>query len=68
MNYRRTRTLHRTFPLKQQQKDMRLALQLGEELTQALATAAAANAAFLRAKSAGSDDEDFAAVLKAVRG
>lgn len=56
------------FPLKHQQKDLRLALQLGEELTQALATTAAANAAFLRAKSAGCDDEDFSAVLKAICG
>ena len=47
---------------------MRLALQLGEELTQSLATAAAANAAFLRAKNAGNGDEDFSAVLKAIRG
>ena len=55
------------FPLKHQQKDMRLALQLGEELTQALPTAAAANASFLRALAAGLGDEDFSAVLRAIR-
>ncbi len=56
------------FPLKHQQKDMRLALQLGEELIQPLPTAAAANAAFLRALGAGCGDEDFSAVFKAIRG
>ncbi|NLS97210.1 MAG: NAD(P)-dependent oxidoreductase [Planctomycetaceae bacterium] len=56
------------FPLKHEKKDLRLALQLGEELTLSLPTATAANAAFLRAMNAGCGDEDFSAVLKAIRG
>lgn len=55
------------FPLKHQQKDMRLALQLGEDLTQPLPAAATANALFLRAKEAGFGDDDFSAVFKAIR-
>jgi len=55
------------FPLRHEQKDMRLALQLGEELTQPLSNAAAVNALFLRALSAGCGNEDFSAVLKAIR-
>ncbi len=56
------------FPLKHMQKDMRLALQLGDEFRQALYVAAAANATFLRAREAGWGNEDFSAVLKAVHG
>merc|ERR1719197_1054622 len=55
------------FPLKHQQKDMRLALALGEEVQQPLGIAAAANAAYLRAKSHGRGDEDFAAVHEAIK-
>lgn len=55
------------FPLKHMQKDLRLALQMGEENTQPLQSAAAANSSYLRAISAGFGDEDFSAVLKAIR-
>lgn len=54
------------FPLKHQQKDMRLALQLGDELAQALPVAAAANEAYKRARAAGQGDADFAAVYEAI--
>jgi len=54
------------FPLKHMQKDMRLALQLGDECGQALYTAGAANNSYVRAREQGAADEDFAAVLKAI--
>ncbi len=54
------------FPLKHMQKDLRLALQLGDELTQPLPTAAAANASFIRALSAGLADLDFSAVCRVI--
>jgi len=53
------------FPLKHQQKDMRLALALGDELDQALPIAAAANEMYKQAKNAGCADADFAAVYNA---
>ncbi|PLY04533.1 MAG: NAD(P)-dependent oxidoreductase [Desulfuromonas sp.] len=56
------------FPLKHMQKDMRLALQLGDEYRQALYVAASANATFLKAREAGWGNEDFSAVFKAVFG
>jgi len=56
------------FPLKHMQKDMRLALQLGDEYRQALYVAAAANATYLKAREAGWSNEDFSAVLKIVQG
>ncbi len=55
------------FPLKHMQKDLRLALALGDELGQPLPTAAAANAAFIGARSAGMADLDFSAVCKVIR-
>ncbi|KAK9132616.1 hypothetical protein Scep_012144 [Stephania cephalantha] len=55
------------FPLKHQQKDMRLALALGEENGLAMPVAAAANEAFIRAKSLGLGDQDFSAVYEAVK-
>lgn len=54
------------FPLKHMQKDMRLAVALGDELGQPLFSAAAANESFKRAKAAGMADEDFCAVIKAI--
>lgn len=54
------------FPLKHQQKDMRLAIQLGDQHAQTLPVAAAANAAYLQARGQGLGDEDFSAVLSAV--
>lgn len=55
------------FPLKHMQKDMRLALHMGDEESQALYTAGAANFSYIKAISKGYDDEDFSAVLKAIR-
>ncbi|KAK9806870.1 hypothetical protein WJX72_005566 [[Myrmecia] bisecta] len=54
------------FPLKHQQKDLRLALELGQEVQQPLPVAAAANELYLQAQSAGHGDADFSAVLEAV--
>ncbi|MFH2051906.1 MAG: NAD(P)-dependent oxidoreductase [bacterium] len=56
------------FPLKHMQKDLRLALALGDELGLGLPTAAAANAAFIRARDAGLADLDFSAVCRILRG
>lgn len=39
------------FPLKHQQKDLRLALELAEELDQPLPVAAAANSSYLKART-----------------
>ena len=55
------------FPLKHQQKDMRLAVQLADELGRELPVAATANEMYKRARRDGHDEEDFAAVLHAVR-
>ncbi|MCM0080368.1 NAD(P)-dependent oxidoreductase [Geomonas sp. Red32] len=54
------------FPLKHMQKDMRLAVALGDELDQPLHAAAAANENFKKAKALGFSDEDFCAVFKAI--
>jgi 3-hydroxyisobutyrate dehydrogenase-like beta-hydroxyacid dehydrogenase len=54
------------FPLKHMQKDLRLAVGLGDQLGQPLFAAAAANEAFKRAKVQGLGDEDFSALFKAV--
>ncbi|PSC68561.1 glyoxylate succinic semialdehyde reductase chloroplastic [Micractinium conductrix] len=54
------------FPLKHQQKDMRLALALGDEMQQELPLAAAANELYKRARAAGYSDSDFSAVMEAV--
>jgi 3-hydroxyisobutyrate dehydrogenase-like beta-hydroxyacid dehydrogenase len=55
------------FPLKHMQKDMRLALQLGDENGQAMFTASAANNAYIKARKTGSADEDFSAVIKVIK-
>ena len=55
------------FPLKHMQKDLRLAVALGDQLNHPLYSAAAANEGFKRAKEMGLGDEDFTAVYKAVR-
>jgi 3-hydroxyisobutyrate dehydrogenase-like beta-hydroxyacid dehydrogenase len=52
------------FPLKHMQKDLRLALALGDILGQSLPSSAAANASFIRARAASLEDEDFCAVFK----
>jgi len=55
------------FPLKHQQKDVKLAVALGEDVGQALPLAAAANEVFKRARVAGKSDDDMSAVFAAVR-
>jgi 3-hydroxyisobutyrate dehydrogenase/2-hydroxy-3-oxopropionate reductase len=56
-----------SFPLKHMQKDMRLAVALGDKLDQPLPTAATANEAFKQARKEGYADEDIAAVYKVVK-
>jgi len=60
-------TFPQAFPLKHQQKDMRLALALGDELGQEMPVAAAANEMYKTARRKGHDDDDFSAVLRAVQ-
>ncbi|KAG6551784.1 hypothetical protein Mapa_006601 [Marchantia paleacea] len=55
------------FPLKHQQKDLRLALALAEEVSQEIPVAAAANGLFVRAKKDGRGDDDFSAVIEALK-
>ncbi|KAK1265216.1 hypothetical protein QJS04_geneDACA017893 [Acorus gramineus] len=55
------------FPLKHQQKDMRLALGLAESVSQPTPIAAAANELYKAAKSHGLSDQDFSAVLEALK-
>jgi 3-hydroxyisobutyrate dehydrogenase-like beta-hydroxyacid dehydrogenase len=54
------------FPLKHMQKDLRLALLLGDMLNQPLFSAAAANESFKKAKGQGFGDEDFSAIHKII--
>ncbi|CAK8560738.1 unnamed protein product [Lathyrus sativus] len=55
------------FPLKHQQKDMRLALALGDENAVPMPVAAAANEAFKKARSMGLGDLDFSAVHETLK-
>ncbi|KAL5720169.1 glyoxylate reductase (NADP(+)) [Ranunculus cassubicifolius] len=55
------------FPLKHQQKDMRLALALGDENAVSMPVAAAANEAFKKARSLGLGDNDFSAVYEVLK-
>lgn len=55
------------FPLKHQQKDLRLALALGDDGDQGLSTVSAANERYKEAKALGLGDADFSAVLEASR-
>lgn len=55
------------FPLKHQQKDLRLALGLAESVSQPTPIAAAANELYKVAKSRGLNDEDFSAVIEALK-
>lgn len=55
------------FPLKHQQKDMRLALALGDEVEVSMPVAAAANEAFKKSISLGLSDQDFSAVYQVVK-
>jgi 2-hydroxy-3-oxopropionate reductase len=56
------------FPLKHMQKDLRLAVSLGDEHDQALFTVSSVNESFKKARALGFSNEDFSAVLKAIRG
>ncbi|WIA17626.1 hypothetical protein OEZ85_014434 [Tetradesmus obliquus] len=56
------------FPLKHQQKDLRLALAEADAAAQPLAVIAAANDLYVRARQQGHGDADFSAVLEAVKG
>lgn len=55
------------FPLKHQQKDLRLALGLAESVSQPTPVAAAANELYKVAKSHGLSDHDFSAVIEALK-
>lgn len=55
------------FPLKHQQKDVRLAIALGDQIGQPVPVAAAANEAFKAAKASGSGDADMSAVYTAIK-
>ncbi|PSR96171.1 Glyoxylate/succinic semialdehyde reductase [Actinidia chinensis var. chinensis] len=55
------------FPLKHQQKDLRLALGLAESVSQPTPIAAAANEMYKVAKSRGLSDQDFSAVIEALK-
>ncbi len=56
------------FPLKHMQKDMRLALALGDEVRQPLFAAASSNETFKKAMADGSADLDFSAIHKVIKG
>lgn len=55
------------FPLKHQQKDLRLALAMAEEVSQPIPVAAAANELYKVAKAHGLGEEDFSAVIEALK-
>ena len=55
------------FPLKHQQKDLRLAVALGDKLQQALPVSAAANEQFKVAMAKGLGDQDFSAVYESTQ-
>mmetsp|Transcript_23685 Transcript_23685/g.68476 ORF Transcript_23685/g.68476 Transcript_23685/m.68476 type:complete len:290 (+) Transcript_23685:82-951(+) len=55
------------FPLKHQQKDVRLAIDLGDKVGQPMPLAAATNEAFKAGMAIGKGDDDFSAVFEAVK-
>lgn len=55
------------FPLKHQQKDVRLALGLGDQLAQAMPVAAAANESLKAARSSGYGDDDMSKVYETIK-
>ena len=55
------------FPLKHMQKDLRLAIDLGDRLNQPLPCAATVNERYKDARKEGYGDEDFSAVFKVAR-
>ena len=54
------------FPLKHMQKDLRLAIALGDTLGQPLFSASATNETFKKARALGLSDQDFCAVFQAI--
>ena len=56
-----------SFPLKHMQKDMRLAVSLGDKLNLTLPVAAITNEAFKQARKEGAENDDIAAVYKTVK-
>lgn len=58
--------VYAAFPLKHQQKDLRLVLAEADTLGQPLPVIAAANEQYIRARARGYGDADFSAVLEAV--
>ncbi|XP_078496004.1 uncharacterized protein LOC100180692 isoform X2 [Ciona intestinalis] len=54
------------FPLKHQQKDLKLAIQMGDKLEQPLSVASAANELYKRSKAQGFGDRDMSCVYRAV--
>jgi glyoxylate/succinic semialdehyde reductase len=56
------------FPLKHMQKDLRLAIALGDTLGQPLFCAASANETFKKAQTLGLSELDFCAVFRAITG
>lgn len=61
------RTYPTNFPLKHAQKDMRLAIALGDDKHVSLPGAAAANEVYKRAMEVGCGDDDFCAVFESVK-
>lgn len=57
-----------SFPLQHMQKDLRLAIALGDQVGQPLFSAAAANEAFKKGCCLGVGRDDFSAVIKAIKG
>lgn len=55
------------FPLKHQQKDLRLALQLAESVSQPIPVATSVNELYKVAKAKGLGDQDFSAVIEAIK-
>lgn len=55
------------FPLKHQQKDLRLALALAEQVNQPTPVAASVNELYKIAKASGLGDKDFSAVIEALK-
>ncbi|KAH9554703.1 hypothetical protein CY35_08G076600 [Sphagnum magellanicum] len=53
------------FPLKHQQKDLRLALAMAEDVAQPTPVAASVNDIYKRAKAEGLGDQDFSAIIEA---
>jgi len=56
------------FPLKHMQKDLRLALLLGDDMALSLPTTASVNESFKKAREEGWGEYDFAALWKVIRG